>query len=48
MAHRMCTAAGADKIGVLTDGKVAEQGTPDKLYQKNGIYTQMTKLQKES
>lgn len=31
IAHRMRTVAGADKIVVLSDGVVAEQGTPEKL-----------------
>lgn len=48
IAHRMRTVAGADKIVVLADGKVAEQGAPEELYQKNGIYTRMVKLQTES
>ena len=39
IAHRMKTVAGANKIVVLEDGVVAEQGSPDELYQKNGIYT---------
>lgn len=29
IAHRMRTAAGANKIVVLADGVVAEQGNPD-------------------
>ena len=48
IAHRMRTVAGADKIVVLADGRVAEQGSPEELYQKNGIYTHMVKLQTES
>lgn len=48
IAHRMRTVAGADKIVVLADGKVAEQGSPDTLYKKNGIYTHMVNLQTES
>ena len=32
IAHRMRTVAGADKIVVLSDGVVAEQGAPDALY----------------
>ncbi len=48
IAHRMRTVAGADKIVVLSDGVVAEQGTPDELYKKNGIYTHMVDLQKGS
>lgn len=48
IAHRMRTAAGANKIVVLADGVVAEQGNPDELYNKNGIYTRMVDLQSES
>ena len=45
IAHRMRTVAGADKIVVLSDGVVAEQGTPDKLLNKNGIFKRMADLQ---
>lgn len=48
IAHRMRTVAGADKIVVLADGVVAEQGNPDELYNKNGIYTRMVDLQSAS
>lgn len=48
IAHRMRTVAGADKIVVLADGKIAEQGSPETLYQKNGIYSRMLNLQTES
>lgn len=48
IAHRMRTVAGADKIVVLADGEVAEQGTPAQLMQKNGLYAHMVGLQKES
>ena len=48
IAHRMRTVTGADKIIVLSDGRVAEQGRPEELYGKNGIYTHMVKLQTES
>ena len=45
IAHRMLTVAGADKIVVLSDGKVAETGTPDELMKKDGIFAHMSKLQ---
>lgn len=48
IAHRMRTVAGADKIVVLKDGYVAEEGTPDYLMLKNGIYSHMVKLQMQS
>ena len=44
-AHRMRTIAGADKIVVLSDGVVAEQGRPDGLYAQNGLYTHMADIQ---
>ena len=48
IAHRMRTVAGADKIVVLADGVVAEQGKPSELYKKNGIYARMVDLQSDS
>ncbi len=45
IAHRMRTVAGADKIVVLSDGKVVETGTPDELMKKDGIFAHMSKLQ---
>ena len=48
IAHRMRTVAGADKIVVLKDGVVAEQGAPGELYAKNGLYTHMVNLQTAS
>lgn len=48
IAHRMRTVAGADKIVVLKDGVAAEQGAPDALYEKGGIYAAMVRLQTEA
>ncbi len=48
IAHRMRTVAGADKIVVLKDGKVAEEGTPKKLLEQNGIFKHMVDLQTQS
>lgn len=48
IAHRMRTVAGADKIVVLSDGTVAEEGSPKDLAEKNGVYAHMVKLQTES
>ena len=48
IAHRMRTVAGADKIVVLSDGVVAEQGAPDALYACDGLYTHMMDLQTDS
>ena len=45
IAHRMRTVSGADKVVVLSDGIVKEQGAPCELIQKNGIYKRMVDLQ---
>ncbi len=49
IAHRMRTVEAADKIVVLDDGRVAEEGSPEKLLAKeNGIFKHMTQLQNAS
>ena len=48
IAHRMRTVAGADKVVVLKDGIVAEQGRPDELYARKELYTHMVDLQSAS
>ena len=48
IAHRMRTVKGADKLVLLKEGKVAEQGAPQELFAKGGLYTKMCKLQQQS
>ena len=48
IAHRMRTVEGADKLVLLRDGKVAEQGSPEELLAKGGIYAKMCQLQQQS
>jgi len=49
IAHRMRTVEAADKIVVLKDGKVAEEGSPKELYaNENGIFRRMADLQAKS
>lgn len=48
IAHRMRTVDGVDKIVVLKDGTVAEQGSPAELKQTGGIYKHMVEMQMES
>ncbi len=48
IAHRMRTVDGVDKIVVLKDGVVAEQGTPEDLKQQNGLYKHMIDTQLET
>lgn len=47
IAHRMRTVAGADNIVVLDEGRVAEQGSPEKLLAEDGIFAKMNRLQYE-
>ena len=48
IAHRLRTVENADKIIVLNKGMIAETGTHAELMEKNGIYRQMYRLQRES
>ena len=48
IAHRMRTVEGADKLVLLSGGKVAEQGSPEELLAQGGIYAKMCKLQQQS
>ena len=49
IAHRMRTVEAADKIVVLADGKVAEEGSPAELMAKDkSIFRRMTQLQAAS
>jgi len=45
IAHRMRTIAGADKIVVLKDGLIVEQGKPSDLIKEPGLYREMTEKQ---
>ena len=49
IAHRMRTVEAADKIVVLSDGKVVEEGSPTELFAKeNSLFRRMTQLQNAS
>ncbi|CAK4269282.1 unnamed protein product [Aphanomyces euteiches] len=41
IAHRLSTIRHADKICVVSGGRIAEQGTHDQLMKHNGIYTHL-------
>ena len=48
IAHRMRTIENADRIVVLSGGRVREEGSPKELMKRNGIFSHMVALQKES
>ena len=45
IAHRLATVRQADRIIVLQDGKVVEEGTHAALLRRNGPYAKLAKLQ---
>ena len=46
IAHRMRTIAQADKVVALSDGRVAEQGTPQELLARGGLFARMVERQR--
>ena len=47
IAHRLSTVRGADRILVLSDGRIREQGTHEELIVRRGLYWKLHKLQFE-
>ena len=47
IAHRLSTVAGFDRIVVLVDGKIAEDGPPSILKEDGGVFGDLWKLQIE-
>ena len=45
IAHRLSTIQGADKIVVVAEGRIAEQGTHDELLARGGIYAHLIEMQ---
>ena len=49
IAHRMRTVSGADKIVVLSDGTIVEEGSPAELFAREGsMFSRMAQLQAAS
>ena len=45
IAHRLATVRAADRIVVLEDGEIVEQGTHDQLTRAEGLYARLARLQ---
>ena len=48
IAHRLSTIRGADRIIVLQNGEIIEDGTHEELVSRNGVYSSLYKMTYES
>jgi ABC-type multidrug transport system fused ATPase/permease subunit len=48
IAHRLSTISEADKIVVLKDGVVAEEGSHSELLARDGVYAELHRIQYET
>jgi ATP-binding cassette subfamily B protein len=48
IAHRLATVRKADRIIVMENGRIVEQGTHDQLFAGSGLYARLAKLQFET
>jgi subfamily B ATP-binding cassette protein MsbA len=47
IAHRLSTIENADRIVVMQDGRIAEIGKHDELLARNGIYANLSRIQRQ-
>ncbi len=45
VAHRLSTVKNADRILVITDGEITEEGTHEELVEKGGVYAELYRYQ---
>jgi ATP-binding cassette subfamily B protein len=45
IAHRLATVRKADRIIVMEDGRIVEEGTHDRLSASGGLYARLAALQ---
>jgi len=45
IAHRLATVRSADRIIVMDEGRIVEQGDHDSLIARNGLYARLAELQ---
>ena len=48
ITHRLASVRFADRIIVMDEGKIVEQGTHNELMNRNGLYSEIYQLQKQS